>query len=83
MSGRVVRALKQFLTARPYLEKPGSCTACGTCGENCPVDAIHLSDRRPVFDYGACIRCYCCHEVCPESAIGRQSHWTVRPFIGL
>jgi uncharacterized protein (DUF362 family)/NAD-dependent dihydropyrimidine dehydrogenase PreA subunit len=45
------------------------CTQCMTCQENCPVDAIKVTEV-PVFDYEKCIQCYCCHEICPESAIG-------------
>jgi uncharacterized protein (DUF362 family)/NAD-dependent dihydropyrimidine dehydrogenase PreA subunit len=45
------------------------CTQCMTCQDNCPVDAIKVSEV-PVFDYQKCIQCYCCHEICPESAIG-------------
>ena len=45
------------------------CTQCRTCEENCPVDAIKVTEVA-VFDYQKCIQCYCCHEICPESAIG-------------
>lgn len=45
------------------------CNQCMTCQENCPVDAIKVTEV-PVFDYQKCIQCYCCHEICPESAIG-------------
>ncbi|MGB9880186.1 MAG: DUF362 domain-containing protein, partial [Anaerolineae bacterium] len=45
------------------------CTACGTCVENCPVQAITIVDQRAHMDLDRCIRCYCCHELCPEHAV--------------
>jgi len=44
------------------------CTKCEVCIEQCPVDAIKMTDY-PKVDNGKCIQCYCCHEICPESAI--------------
>jgi uncharacterized protein (DUF362 family)/Pyruvate/2-oxoacid:ferredoxin oxidoreductase delta subunit len=79
--GSVGPVLKNIATARPLLERPDSCTSCATCRHNCPVQAIKMVDGHPTFDYDTCIRCYCCQEVCPEAAIGRRSHWLVRPFI--
>lgn len=74
-------ALKQVMTLRPYLQDAEGCTGCETCLEACPIDAIEMVDERPAFDYDACIRCYCCQELCPTTAIGRRSHWLVRPFV--
>ncbi|MBI5477950.1 MAG: DUF362 domain-containing protein, partial [Deltaproteobacteria bacterium] len=44
------------------------CTACATCAEVCPVDAIEMVDGRPRFDQATCIRCYCCEEFCEGRA---------------
>ena len=44
------------------------CTACGTCVDNCPVDAIKVEDKALV-DAGECIDCGTCIDECPESAI--------------
>jgi uncharacterized protein (DUF362 family)/Pyruvate/2-oxoacid:ferredoxin oxidoreductase delta subunit len=55
--------------SRPRLQADTQkCTACGTCAESCPVDAITM-EKYPVFDRGKCISCYCCHEMCPKAAI--------------
>ncbi len=45
------------------------CTACGTCVDSCPVEAITIVDGQARMDLEPCIRCYCCHEVCPEDAV--------------
>jgi ferredoxin len=46
-----------------------ACTACGTCVESCPVEAITIVEGRARMDLEPCIRCYCCHEVCPVDAV--------------
>jgi len=66
--------------SRPVLEDKAGCTGCRTCEQNCPVEAIRMVDRRPVFDHDACIRCYCCQELCPQQVIGLRRPWAVRAF---
>jgi uncharacterized protein (DUF362 family)/NAD-dependent dihydropyrimidine dehydrogenase PreA subunit len=51
----------------PFPNKAG-CNQCKECEENCPVDAIKVTNA-PKFDHEKCIRCYCCHELCPEDGI--------------
>jgi uncharacterized protein (DUF362 family)/NAD-dependent dihydropyrimidine dehydrogenase PreA subunit len=46
------------------------CTACGTCVDHCPVQALSLVNGLPVADVDLCITCFCCQEMCPEKAIG-------------
>ena len=49
------------------------CTACGVCVENCPVDAITMTDAVAEIRDEDCIRCGTCHEVCPENAVRHDS----------
>lgn len=44
-----------------------SCTQCGVCEENCPVDAIKLAPY-PAFGQ-ECIACWRCINTCPEDSI--------------
>ena len=53
---------------RPQVD-PELCTSCGTCVDQCPVEALSLNDRLPQVDPGTCIVCFCCQEICPEKAI--------------
>ena len=45
-----------------------SCIACGTCVDECPVEAITAGDIY-VIDADTCIDCGACAGVCPTSAI--------------
>lgn len=44
------------------------CIACGTCVDECPVDAISEGDIF-VIDAEACTDCGTCADVCPTEAI--------------
>ncbi|HPZ09057.1 MAG TPA: 4Fe-4S binding protein [Candidatus Eremiobacteraeota bacterium] len=43
------------------------CIACGSCAEQCPVNAIE--EGAPYMITDACIDCGACVEVCPVNAI--------------
>ncbi len=47
------------------------CTACGTCVEECPSEAIVISEEEgcAVVDEEECVECGACEEVCPTQAI--------------
>jgi ferredoxin len=45
------------------------CVSCGTCADECPVDAISEGDNKYVIDADACTDCGSCAEVCPADAI--------------
>ncbi|MFW6107481.1 MAG: DUF362 domain-containing protein [bacterium] len=50
------------------------CTGCGTCVEECPVDAIRLTeDEVADIDGEQCIRCGVCHDACPVDAVRHDS----------
>jgi ferredoxin len=44
------------------------CNGCGICEEICPVSAIVMKDRHPVFT-GKCEHCQGCVDICPQRAI--------------
>ena len=52
----------------PWVNKE-MCTGCGTCVDECHVDAISMEDDIAFIDEEICIRCGVCHEVCPEDAV--------------
>ena len=59
--------LRQHESGFPRIEK-ARCTACGTCVEWCPEDAIRLGDVA-VIDNAKCIGCGECLAVCPSEAV--------------
>ncbi len=49
-----------------------ACTACGTCIDSCPVEAIGEGDPIYTIDADACVDCAQCQDVCPVEAISPQ-----------
>ena len=45
------------------------CVSCGTCAEECPVEAISQGDESYVIDEDACLSCGSCAGACPCEAI--------------
>lgn len=65
-------AVQAFMDKRIALRPkadPDRCTACGSCVQVCPAEALHMEGAVPVVDADACIACFCCQEMCPEKAI--------------
>lgn len=44
------------------------CTTCGICVRDCPLGAIRMKNRIPVFN-DRCSRCGACVKFCPEKAL--------------
>lgn len=45
------------------------CMKCGTCQNNCPLQAISLIDGKYVIDQNKCVKCGTCATWCPAAAI--------------
>ena len=45
------------------------CVACGSCTDECPVEAITEGEEIYVIDAEKCTDCGNCAEVCPSDAI--------------
>jgi ferredoxin len=45
------------------------CIACGSCQDECPVEAISEGDDKYVIDAKVCTDCGTCAEQCPVEAI--------------
>ena len=47
------------------------CAACGTCIDECPVEAISAGDIYSI-DASACVDCGTCADACPVGAIEQE-----------
>lgn len=45
------------------------CSSCGTCIDECPVEAISEGADKYVIDADACTDCGACAGACPSEAI--------------
>lgn len=45
-----------------------ACVSCGTCAEECPVNAISQGDTKYEINPDVCISCGNCANVCPVGA---------------
>ena len=53
-----------------------SCTNCGLCEKQCPVNAIKTIKRRPYWTFN-CESCMRCMNTCPERAIETTQSFTI------
>lgn len=52
-----------------HLHVEDSCIGCGICAKNCPVQAIQMKDKKPVWVKEQCVMCLKCLHHCPKFAI--------------
>ena len=49
-----------------------SCTNCGACDSECPVEAISENDGKRNIDAEKCVDCGVCVGACPTEAISGE-----------
>ncbi len=62
---------KSYKNARKTsnLHVESSCIGCGICAKKCPVNAIEIKDKKPVWVKKECLMCLGCLHRCPKFAI--------------
>ena len=56
----------------PWIDEK-SCTGCGICVDECPVDTISMEGEKAKINMENCIRCGVCHDVCLQESVRHDS----------
>ncbi len=51
------------------LHVESNCIGCGMCARKCPISAIEMKDKKPIWVKDKCIMCLGCLHRCPKFAI--------------
>ena len=49
-----------------------ACVKCGSCADQCPVEAISEGEDKYVIDADVCVSCGACADNCPTEAIEEE-----------
>ena len=47
------------------IKDPDTCTGCGGCAEECPMDVLVVEDTVQIVNADDCLSCGLCSDVCP------------------
>ena len=73
-AGRFSERLYDKQRVTSSLSVDGTCIGCGLCVKKCPVRAIELRDKKPVWVKETCVLCLGCLHRCPTFSIQRGSN---------
>lgn len=66
---RIFNPLYEGVRNTSHFHVEDSCIGCGICAKNCPVQAIKIQEKKPVWMKKQCTMCLGCLHRCPKFAI--------------
>jgi heterodisulfide reductase subunit A-like polyferredoxin len=69
---RIYKVIFERIVQMPAKVDAEKCSACETCVDECPSDAISMVGNKAVVDIEACVDCGVCIDACPEEAISME-----------
>lgn len=68
-TGQTGRFANEIMRKTSHFKVENSCIGCGLCAKNCPVSAIEIRNKKPVWVKDRCVMCLSCLHHCPKFAI--------------
>lgn len=65
----MLHKVKPDMSRTSHFTVEDTCVGCGLCARNCPVSAIEIREKKPVWVKDECVMCLRCLHHCPKFAI--------------
>ena len=70
LAGKIGKQIYDRSTSKTAnLTVTADCVGCGLCAKKCPVQAIEIREKKPVWVKEHCVMCLGCLHRCPKNAI--------------
>nr|WP_314930635.1 EFR1 family ferrodoxin [Shuttleworthia satelles] len=68
------QVFQKYITRTKNFHVEDACISCGLCEKRCPMSAIEIRDKKPVWIKDHCAACLRCLHHCPKFAIQYGNH---------
>ena len=65
----IFKKISSYYKKTSHLHVNEKCVGCGLCKNSCPINAIDLQMKKPIWIKNECVMCLRCLHLCPKFAI--------------